>query len=152
MLREERRMILGEIDSQLGNGIKSEKGQIYTNISIFSIDIIKIFKSLICHLSDLQRTWRLFWVPTTTVIKVTLPGLPCKNLNEEPVQLLILKTADIVLASYVTHKELRVIERFNGGNSGSGFIVRPPVSITQNIKSLYFDDYFRYNMYLRNGE
>lgn len=55
MLREERRMILGEIDSQLGNGIKSEKGQIYTNISIFSIDIIKIFKSLICHLSDLQK-------------------------------------------------------------------------------------------------
>lgn len=144
-------MILGKIDSQLGDGIKSEKGQIYTHTSIFSSDIIKIFKSLVFHLSDLQRTWRS-WVPTTAVIKVTLPGLPCKNLSEEPVKLLILKTLDIMLASYVTHKELRGIERLSGGKSASGFIVRPPVSITQNIKSLYFDDYLRYNMYLRNGE
>ena len=87
------------------------------------------------------------WVPTTAVIKVTLPGLPCKNLSEEPVKLLILKTPDIMLAFYVTNKELRGIEKLSGGKSGSGFIVRPPVSITQNIKSLYFDDYFRHNMF-----
>lgn len=134
-------MILGKIDSQLGDGIKSEKGQINTHISIFSSDIIKIFKSLVFHLSDLQRTWRS-WVPTTAVIKVTLPGLPCKNLSEEPVQLLILKTTDM-LASYVTHKELRGIERFSGGKPGSGFIVSPPVSLTPNIKFLLFFDYFR---------